>query len=153
MRKLIYLRNKLGISVLVLAHVPKIDTSKPITKNHIAGSKVFSDLIDSAFAIGKSAKDENLRYLKQVKVRSFPEELTDRVLVMEKVKKDNGFLGFDFSFFDKEMNHLNVGDNTQEEDILYKYREGKSERTIAEELNISRHKVRKALESHKNKSA
>ena len=49
---------------------PKRDLSSPITQNHLAGSKKLYNFFDSVFAIGMSAKDNRLRYIKQVKVRA-----------------------------------------------------------------------------------
>ncbi|MEJ7847557.1 MAG: AAA family ATPase [Pyrinomonadaceae bacterium] len=70
MKYLKSLKSKYGLSILALAHTPKRDLSKPITRNDLQGSKMLINFCDSSFAIGESAKDKGLRYLKQIKVRN-----------------------------------------------------------------------------------
>ena len=69
MFRLMALKKMHGLSILILAHTPKRCLSNPITQNDLAGSKKLYNFFDSVFAIGKSAKDSNLRYIKQLKVR------------------------------------------------------------------------------------
>ena len=58
---------------------------------------------DSSFAIGESAADKNLRYIKQIKQRHCESVYdSDNVAVCEIVKPDN-FLQFEFIGFGKEM--------------------------------------------------
>ena len=52
------------ISMLVIGHTPKRDKTLPITDNDLAGSKMLSNLADSSFTIGDSARDAKLRYIK-----------------------------------------------------------------------------------------
>ncbi|KKK47374.1 hypothetical protein LCGC14_3155850, partial [marine sediment metagenome] len=66
MKTLNILKRREGMSFLVLAHTPKVDNTKPITQNHLAGSKALINLVDSAFAIGISITNEKTRYLKQI---------------------------------------------------------------------------------------
>ena len=70
MMKLMQLKKKHGWSILIIAHTPKRSLSSPITQNDLAGSKKLYNFFDSVFAIGKSAKDDRLRYVKQLKVRA-----------------------------------------------------------------------------------
>ena len=63
------LKNRYELSILVLAHTPKRSLDCPITSNDLAGSKRLYNFFDSVFAIGKSAQDGGLRYVKQLKVR------------------------------------------------------------------------------------
>ena len=63
------LKKKYELSILVLAHTPKRSLDCPITSNDLAGSKRLYNFFDSVFAIGKSAQDNSLRYVKQLKVR------------------------------------------------------------------------------------
>jgi hypothetical protein len=55
-----------SLSILILAHTPKIAESTPITQNDMAGSKHLMNFVDSAFALGQSHKNGRLRYLKQI---------------------------------------------------------------------------------------
>ena len=45
------------------------DDETEITQNDLAGSKKLYNFFDSVFAIGKSAKNSSVRYIKQLKVR------------------------------------------------------------------------------------
>src|ERR1019366_3313940 len=69
MKHLKALKNKYNLSILALAHTPKRDLSKPITRNDLQGSKMLINFCDSSFTIGESQKDKTVRYLKQIKVR------------------------------------------------------------------------------------
>ena len=60
------LKKKYELSILVLAHTPKRSLDYPITSNDLAGSKRLYNFFDSVFAIGKSAQDGGLRYVKQL---------------------------------------------------------------------------------------
>lgn len=83
------LKKKYGLSVLVLAHTPKRSLDCPITSNDLAGSKRLYNFFDSVFAIGKSAQDGGLRYVKQLKVRygTFSHD-ADNVIIYEIEKMD-----------------------------------------------------------------
>lgn len=70
MMKLMNLKKQYGWSLLIMAHTPKRSLTSPITQNDLAGSKKLYNFFDSVFAIGKSAKDTRLRYVKQLKVRA-----------------------------------------------------------------------------------
>jgi len=70
MKHLKMLKNKYNLSLLVLAHTPKRDLTKPLTRNDLQGSKVLMNFCDSSFAIGESSSDSSFRYIKMIKVRS-----------------------------------------------------------------------------------
>lgn len=106
MKHLKALKNKYELSILVLAHTPKRDLSKPISVNDLAGSKMLSNFCDSIFAIGESQKDSNLRYLKQIKTR-FTEKIFDAENVIScQIGKPRNFLQFDFIEYGSEREHL-----------------------------------------------
>lgn len=62
------IKRKHGIPILAIGHTPKLISGTPIEITHLQGSAQMGNLIDSAFAIGKTS-NSNQRYLKQVKVR------------------------------------------------------------------------------------
>lgn len=70
MNKLQAIKRKYNLSILVLAHTPKRNPAKPISRNDLQGSKMLINFADSAFAIGESQTTGGLRYLKQIKQRS-----------------------------------------------------------------------------------
>lgn len=149
MKHLKALKNKHGLSILCLAHTPKRDLSKPLGRNDLQGSKMLINFCDSAFAIGESTKDKNIRYIKQIKARN-TEVIYDRdnVCICQVVKPSN-FLGFEFMNFGCEREHLKQQMEGDREDIIKKVKElhqqGKSQREIAREIGYSLGVVNKYL--------
>jgi hypothetical protein len=61
---------------------------------------------DSAFAIGESQQDRNLRYVKQIKQRNTEEKYGADNVCMFSISKESNFLRYDFEGYDKEWEHL-----------------------------------------------
>ncbi len=140
MKGLKQLQLEFGLSILVLAHTPKIPNSIPLGLNHLAGSKHLSNFCDSVFFLGRSKVDPNYRYIIQKKSRNAPE--LEECIILEKVDK-NGMVGFEFVNYDTENNHLFEKRSPEEEFDLIKslHKQKKSCREIAKELGISKSKV------------
>jgi len=143
------LKKKYGISILVLAHTPKRDYSKPLSKNDLSGSKSLMNFCDSSFAIGQSFNSPGVRYLKQIKQRIVEEIYgLDNVITCSIVKNTN-FLEFRFDGFDNELNHLKVNTiqdtDTRNDEIKTLNSQGISNVDIAERLKISEGTVRYVL--------
>ena len=97
MRKLMMLKQKYGWSLLVISHTPKRDEKSPILPSHLAGSKKIFNFFDSIFALGRSCKGDDYRYLKQLKVRSSEIQYgEDNVLILQRVKATDGNLYYIF---------------------------------------------------------
>jgi len=94
MFRLTGLKKKHNLSILVLAHTPKRPLSNPITQNDLAGSKKLYNFFDSVFAIGKSAKDNGLRYIKQLKVRHGDYTYDSDNVIVSSIEKPCAFLHF-----------------------------------------------------------
>ncbi|MBR6415303.1 MAG: AAA family ATPase [Bacteroidales bacterium] len=145
MMKLMNLKKKYGWSVMVIAHTPKRNLSRPITQNDLAGSKKLYNFFDSVFAIGKAATAENLRYVKQLKTRSGEVRFgSSSVIVCELVKRE-GFLYFEFMGFERESKFLRV-DPSHEADLqsVKDLRSvGKSIRDIADKLDMSKSTIQR----------
>jgi KaiC/GvpD/RAD55 family RecA-like ATPase len=134
------LKFEYGLTLLLLEHTRKTDMSRPISLNDLQGSKMKSNFADAAFSIGRSAKDKNLRYIRQLKVRSAEVEYdSDHVLVCELVK-ENSFLQLKHLYYDTERNHLRQPADDGRAEMVDKVKElneaGKSQRDIASELGI-----------------
>jgi hypothetical protein len=145
MKHLKSLKAKYNLSILVLAHTPKRNLSKPITRNDLQGSKMLINFCDSSFAIGESFADKHLRYIKQIKQRNC--ELVydaDNVGVCEIVKPSN-FLQFEFVNFGTEKEHLRVPSDKDKGELEANAKqlkaEGKSIRDIATALNVSKSQI------------
>ena len=147
------LKKRYGLSVLVLAHTPKRSLDCPITSNDLAGSKRLYNFFDSVFAIGKSAQDGGLRYVKQLKVRygTFSHD-ADNVIIYE-IEKVDAFLQFVFRGYSTEKEHLKkLGDNESSQrdcQILQLSQSGKSVREIASQVNCGKSTVSRIIQRSK----
>ncbi len=65
------IKRDMGISMMVIAHTPKIEEWKPLSKTNMAGSKILSNFADGVFAIGRTKSGG--RYLKLLKTRMVSE--------------------------------------------------------------------------------
>lgn len=151
MMKLMNLKMKYNWSLLIIAHTPKRNMTNPITQNDLAGSKKLYNFFDSVFAIGKSARDERLRYVKQVKVRA-GEYLygSDNVIVYE-IEHEGDNVRFAFKEFAKESDHLKENTEHEKQSQLEQAQalkaDGKTLREIAAALGISKSSVDRMLKS------
>lgn len=141
MKRLDALKREYGLSMLILAHTTKRNMSRAITQNDLGGSKMIFNFIDSAFAIGMSAKDPKIRYVKQMKVRfSEMKYGSDNVMLCVIDKKDK-FLQFLTEGYDEESNHLKKlkaqDKQATKAQIKALRAEGKSYRDIAKILGMS----------------
>lgn len=153
MQRIKQLKDKYNISILCLAHTPKRNPSFPITINDLKGSSMIGNFIDSAFAIGRSSKGSQIRYVKQIKSRM--DEIKhgeDNVIVTEILKKGS-FLKFEFVHdvhsvhSSHEREHLKIRTSEDWEkisqDVIELKKKGLSVREISEKLAISTGKVSK----------
>ena len=153
MMKLIRLKRKYGLTTIVIAHTPKRRSWEPITQNDLAGSAKLMNFFDAGIALARSAKDNNLRYLKQVKVRTGEYNYgADNVIIYD-ISKDNGCLKFELQGYAKEDDHLKNRDSGDDYDeiigILKLQRDGKTIREIAEILDMSKSSVQRRLDTAK----
>ncbi|MES2378262.1 MAG: AAA family ATPase [Bacteroidota bacterium] len=153
MKHLKQMKNKYNLSILALAHTPKRDPSRPINRNDLQGSKMLMNFCDSAFSIGESQIDNNLRYLKQIKQRNTEEIYGDDNVCLFQITKPGKFLKFDFIDYSREWEHLRES-TIQDRDLLKAQvadlrTEGKTVREVAELLGISKAKVQRLLEAIK----
>ncbi|MEO1263331.1 MAG: AAA family ATPase [Bacteroidota bacterium] len=140
MRRLNKIKREFGISVLVLAHTPKVNPSEPITINHLAGSKHLSNFADSVSAIGRSRQDKNVRFWKQVKPSRSAEIKfhSENVITCMLGKVDLKFLTYTLIGYGPEAEHLskNEDETRNEQKLLAKQLrdEGKTLKEIAIEV-------------------
>lgn len=150
MKTLKALKAKHGISILALAHTPKRDSSKPITKNDLQGSKMLINFCDSAFAIGESQEDTSIRYIKQIKARNTEMIYnTDNVCLCQ-IEKTHNFLEFSWIRFSTEKEHLKVYNDTdkeqQEQQIIDLHKLKLSYREIGIKVGVSHMKVKRTID-------
>jgi hypothetical protein len=158
MKHLKALKNKYGLSILVLAHTPKRNSAMPISRNDLQGSKMLINFCDSAFAIGESSKDKHIRYLKQIKSRNSEILYGEESVAVFEVTKPDNFLAFtpvhgvQGVLTSNEREHLNTISKEEREGIKAKVLElskkGYSQRYISRELSISLGAVNKYINNH-----
>lgn len=145
MMRLMQLKKQYGLSILVLAHTPKRALSAPITQNDLAGSKKLFNFFDSVFAIGQSAKDERLRYIKQIKTRSGAFEYGSENVLVAEIEKEGAWLHFKVVGSGSEKDHLREPTDKDKAQFETNVRdlksEGKSLERIAEILGVSKSKI------------
>lgn len=154
MKHLKALKSKYNLSILALAHTPKRDLTKPITRNDLQGSKMLINFVDSCFAIGESQGDKCLRYVKQIKARN-TEILydTENVIVCQ-IQKPFNFLEFEFVEFGTEREHLKLVSDNDKEQLeqnileLKKSNPTLSLREIAKQLGTNAMKVKRTINRH-----
>lgn len=141
MKRLDALKREYGLSMLILAHTTKRNMSRAITQNDLGGSKMIFNFIDSAFAIGMSAKDPRIRYIKQMKVRNSEMKYGSDNVRLCTIKKENDFLQFLTEGYDEESNHLKKLKAQDKQATIAQIKalraEGKSYRDIAKILGMS----------------
>lgn len=147
MLRLLDLKRRLGLSILVLSHTPKRSMSAPITQNDLAGSKKLFNFFDSVFAIGKSAKDPQLRYIKQVKVRAGAYVYDSDNVIVSEIVKEQGWVHFRTLGYASEQEHLKTEPDRENliAEVKSRAERGKSMGAIASELGISKSKVQRIL--------
>jgi hypothetical protein len=151
MMKLMNLKMKYGWSLLIIAHTPKRHLTNPITQNDLAGSKKLYNFFDSVFAIGKSARDERLRYVKQVKVRAGEFMYGGDNVIVYEIEHEGDNVRFAFKEFAKEIDHLKENTEHEKQSLLEQAQalkaEGKTVREIALALGMSKSSVDRMLKS------
>lgn len=152
MKKLKQIKNKYSLSLLILAHTPKRDASKGITKNDLSGSKMLINFCDSAFAIGESFQTKGLRYLKQIKVRNTSTKFDSSNVVLCEIKMNDKFLLFEHKGYDTEQKHLRIVSEKDKSDMIALAielnKQGRSNVEIAKQINVSEGTVRNWLKKH-----
>ena len=146
MDRLCALKMDFGLTLILLEHTRKCDASRPITLNDIQGSKMKVNFADAVFAIGRSVKDTNLRYIKQLKVRSCELEYGFENVAVCEIRKDSNFIKFEFVSYSSESEHLKEFTEEEREDKVQTAREmfanGKPKRGIARELGVTEGTIR-----------
>lgn len=153
MLQLLSLRRTHNWTMLILAHVPKRKPCDPLLVNDLAGSKVLSNIADNVIGLNKSKKDKNMRYIIQLKYRSFPIELDYKNVQELHLTTSDDWLHFEFGDYDEERAHLPRSRDEKaelERDIVKELKEpnGLSYRDIADKLGTSLGTVQRTAKSY-----
>lgn len=141
MKRLSAMKAQYKLSILILAHTPKRNLSKPINQNDLAGSRMIMNFLDSAFAIGCSSKDPRIRYIKQIKVRYTEMKYGGDNVWLCEIESIRSFLTFRRFDYGIESEHLKTHKDDDKEALIAKIKvmraSGMSIREIAVELGMS----------------
>jgi RecA-family ATPase len=157
MDKLVDIKLRYNISMLVIGHTTKRDLSKPLTEDDMSGSKQLMNLCDSAFAIGKSMKESNVRYLKQIKTRNAEYKYGSENVVTFRIVKNGCYLCFEFIGFDDEKEHLRARTEAEMNELdkkiiaLHQSEPNLSYGEIARRLGTNKTRVSRVLKKTLNK--
>jgi KaiC/GvpD/RAD55 family RecA-like ATPase len=146
MKRLKGLKIKHNLSILAIAHTPKRDQSRPLSQIDLAGSMMLYNFCDAVFAIGVG-HDPCVRYVKQLKTR-YTENIygEDNVIVFEIEKRLDGFLGFHFVSYGRELDYLAIRDKDQRDEQIFSLSiAGHGVNEIARQLNVSNATVSRTL--------
>lgn len=160
MRMLLALKRDRDLSILVLAHTPKMRGGLPLDLNHLQGSKMLANFADNVIAMGKSSRSANLRYLKPIKQRNAAPSFDENTVPVMRLAKDGRMLKFSFVGHEPEADHLeNSPQGAEAERRERKIRAaelanaGDTIREIAEKLCIGRSTVGRYLKDEKEEEA
>jgi RecA-family ATPase len=151
MKSLKSIKRKYNVSILVLAHTPKRDLTKPLTKNDLQGSKMLINFVDSCFAIGESNNESSQRYLKQIKVRNASVKYDTTNVVVTEIIKEDAMVQFRFIEYGYEFNHLKIRTEEEIQELdqqIVELKRGNSSlsyQIIAEQLNTNKTRVMRVL--------
>lgn len=156
-KSLLEFKKLYGISIMVLAHTPKVKPGFPITNNDLAGSKHLSNLVDSISAIGVSASDKTIKYIKSIKCRSTEKEFDATNVLMVKQEKIGSFLQFSYleqgNEYDLIRDPLRVKEEEMDEEVkkevLSLYNQKISYRKIAEMTGLSKSTVCRIIQDYR----
>jgi DNA replication protein DnaC len=153
MKLLKQLKERMKISLLILAHTTKMGSLGGVTSKDLAGSKHLINFADSAFCLAASKNDPGLRYLIQTKVRSAEVKYDAQNVILCEIDKIAANLTFQFIGFSTEEKHFfpkppDKKDDTKKaaEDL---YLDGKTYEEIAKELGTSKSTVGRWLKDFK----
>lgn len=155
MKDLDSLKKDQNISIMVLAHTPKIDRFMPITVNNLGGSKQIPNFSDSVSAIGKSIMGKNDRYWKQIKCRQFQEVYTENNTLHIEIVKSDKKIEFIKKRTCPEREHLpkskKEAKKVDKEEIIKLSSQGVSVRKISSQTGVSKSSVDRWIRESKQK--
>lgn len=140
-----------NLTMLLLEHTKKVDPSRPIHLNDLQGSKMKANFSDAIFTIGRSAKDKNFRYVKQLKTRSAETIFDSENVLVYQIEKENSFLKLKFIEYGSEYEHLKqISENEKGQKVneaMELKKQGLSNIDIAKRFGVSESAIRKWIKN------
>jgi len=141
-----------GFTIIILAHTPKV-ASGPILKEHLAGSKMLTNLIDSVIGFARAESDQGVFYIKQLKQRDAAIEYHYENVICFYIENQDNHLAPIFNGFGYEKNLLETPKDKERKDrnerILSKHQGGIAVTALAKEFKLSKMQVHRIINSEK----
>lgn len=144
------LKDRLGLSILVVAHSHRRTAPQRIGINDLQGSKLIGRHVDSVFAIAENRLAGRQRYIKQIKQRSGTLLYDASHVPVFTLKKIGGnFLAFEFERFAPEVELLHEERDESEWELIEEIKRhsdaGRSIREIAALIDLPKTTVHRLL--------
>lgn len=133
-----------GVTIIAIAHTPKIQENRLMNIYDIAGSSKLHNITDAAIMIGKSSEENNYSIIKQVKTRN--SDKIPEVMVVEVIEKP--WLHFEYIKFDEEKNHIKFEESYEK--TIAKYRDLAQKIYNNKELSFTKFKKKYAEKTGKS---
>ena len=95
-------KEQFGLTILLVSNCLKSNNKKPIVEDTLGTSKVLLSFVDSAFALGTSFQDDDIRYIKQIKTSNSDKEKQ----VMTTQIKNEPYLSMNYLDTTSEETHI-----------------------------------------------
>jgi RecA-family ATPase len=156
-KSLISIKREFKISIMILAHTPKVKPGMIITNNDLAGSKHISNLVDSISAIGQSALERTEKYIKSIKCRSTEMEFDAKNVIVAKLEKQNSFLKFNYQDQGNEFDLISdpqkvaqvQDDKLMRQEVIRLHLKGETTRAIEDQTGVSKSTASRIINSYK----
>lgn len=143
MNDLVNIKRKHKVSLMIVGHTPKQHLFQEMQLKDLQGSSAISVQLDTCIAIGNSAKGENIKYLKEVKIRDGQYFFgQDNVITVELKGSKNNLFEMHFLECESESNHLK-NKSELNEIVNEATNNGNSVREIAEQTGFSKSHINK----------
>ncbi len=143
MAKMLQLQRKHGLSVVVIAHTPKRNTSELLQSKDLQGSKNLVNFCKNLIGVAASRKDKPIRYIKHIFSRNGPVLYDENNVIECSLDKEPGsaLLRWNLIGFTKEIEHLTVPEQTVSEDelmegIFHRHNKNMSLENIRKDMNL-----------------
>lgn len=139
-RKIKLLKEKLGITIVVIGHPTKQPKEIPMDINQLSGSSKLAALADAVFAMNFSNEGPNSRYIMSLKVRSSEVEYGANNVIKVELDGSKGYPELLSAGFGQEWELLQANYENREarnEDLIKLKKSGMSVREIANQVGLS----------------
>ena len=139
-RKIKLLKEKLGITIVVIGHPTKQPKEIPMDINQLSGSSKLAALADAVFAMNFSNEGPNSRYIMSLKVRSSEVEYGANNVIKVELDGSKGYPELLSDGFGQEWELLQANYENREarnEDFIKLKKSGMSVREIANQVGLS----------------